>query len=131
MKGLIVDDLLENRKLLNDYLQNRIPCDLTSNGPDALDLFQDALADGDPYQLVLLDIMMPEMDGQEVLLKMRALESQHGQSGPNEAIIIMVTAADSPRHVLDSFFKGGCSDYLEKPVTRQTLLETLAEYRLL
>ena len=85
----------------------------------------------DPYDLVLLDIMMPGMDGQEVLRKLRAIEKESGVSGKDESVIIMVTAISCPRNVLEAFFKGGCTDYIEKPVLRETLFGKLKEYKLL
>lgn len=130
MKILIVDDLTENIKVLHGLLEGQGPCDLVTNGREALDMFDAAIRDNDPYDLVLLDIMMPGKDGQEVLREMRAKEDECGISGKDESAIIMVTAVDSPRHVLDAFFKGGCTDYIEKPVSRDVLFNKLRGYHL-
>lgn len=131
MKTLIVDDLVENRKLLENFLTGYGLCDVVDNGQDALDMFDIALVDNDPYDLILLDIMMPHMDGQQVLGKIRATEHQQDRAGKNESVIIMVTALSSPRSVLDAFFKGGCTDYIEKPVSREILFKKLKEYQLI
>ncbi|MBF0454466.1 MAG: response regulator [Magnetococcales bacterium] len=131
MKILIVDDLFENRKLLRDLLAHEEACDMVSNGTDALELFEAAIFEDSPYDLVLLDIMMPGMDGQEVLKEIRTREASYDLSGENEAVIIMVTAASSPRDVLDAFFKGGCTDYIEKPFSKETLFGKLRECRLM
>jgi two-component system, chemotaxis family, chemotaxis protein CheY len=131
MKILIVDDLLENRKLMLNLLAGYGECDVVASGQEALDLFEASILDAAQYDVVLLDIMMPVMDGHEVLRSMRAQEAEHGLAGENESAIIMVTAAASPRHVLDAFFKGGCTDYIEKPVSLDTLLGKFRECRLL
>ncbi|MBF0624331.1 MAG: response regulator [Magnetococcales bacterium] len=131
MKTLIVDDLFENRKLLRAILQPFGQCDMVANGREALDFFEMGLLDGDPFDLVLLDIMMPGMDGQEVLKRMRALEREHWVHGRRDSVIIMVTALGSPRQVTDAFFKGCCTDYVTKPVTRTVLLDKLREYGLI
>ena len=130
MNILIVDDLPENRKFLQSLLEGYGQCDMASNGQEALDLFEAAITDDDPYDLVLLDIMMPGMDGQEVLLKTRFMEKEYGIRDEDESVIIMVTALQSPRHVLEAFFKGGCTDYTEKPVSRNNLFKKLREYNL-
>ena len=132
MKVLIVDDLFENRKLLQELLLGYGECDLTANGQDGLDLFVSALEEVDGgYDLVLLDIMMPGMDGHEVLHAMRSKEQELGIKKSEETVIFMVTAVRSPRHALDAFFKGGCSDYLEKPISQDILLAKIKEYDLI
>ncbi|MBF0615091.1 MAG: response regulator [Magnetococcales bacterium] len=131
MKCLIVDDYLENRQLLFGFLQAYGKCDMAVHGGEAVDLFADALESGEPYDLVLLDIMMPEMNGQVALQQMRSLEKEYGMIGANEAVIIMVTALDSPWAATDAFFKGYCTDYLTKPITKQILIEKLLEYRII
>ncbi|MBF0193824.1 MAG: response regulator [Magnetococcales bacterium] len=131
MKILIVDDVFENRKLLQDLLVDKGQCELVSNGQDALDLFEAAIEDGTCYDLVLLDIMMPGLDGQDVLKIMRSTESEQGIDAKDEAVIIMVTAVNAPRHVLDAFFQGGCTDYIAKPISRDALFDKLQEYKLL
>lgn len=130
MKVLIADDELVNRKLLRDYLKPYAHCDMTSDGKAALDLFVADLEDGDPYDLVLLDIIMPVMDGQKALLKIRAAEKRIAPEA-RETPIVMVTGMDSSLQAMQAYFKGGCSDYLTKPVTRQALLDKLRKLDLI
>ncbi|MBF0188038.1 MAG: response regulator [Magnetococcales bacterium] len=131
MKTLIVDDVVDNRVLLKGYLASVSHCDLVKDGFEAVGLFEDAIREGEPYDLVLLDIMMPEMDGQETLKRLRQLEQDHGRTGSLEVAILMVTAIDSPREAMRSFFDGYCTDYLVKPVSRQTLFAKLSELNLI
>ncbi|MBF0184935.1 response regulator [Candidatus Magnetaquicoccus inordinatus] len=130
MKILIADDELHNRKLLRDYLKSFGQCDMTSDGKAALELFVTDLEDGEPYDIVFLDIIMPVMDGQKTLGRMRAAEKRV-QPTAKEIPIIMVTGMDSSLQAMEAYFKGGCSDYLTKPVTRQLLLEKMRKLKLI
>ncbi|MBF0163001.1 MAG: response regulator [Magnetococcales bacterium] len=131
MKTLVVDDSPMFCRLMCDILSSFGPCDMAVNGMDALGLVEKALVEQAPYQLILLDIMMPKMDGQVALQAIRAMEQKYGVPGAEEVVILMVTALDSPFAVTEAFFKGYCTDYLVKPITRQDLFDKLREYKLI
>ncbi|MBF0295706.1 MAG: response regulator [Magnetococcales bacterium] len=130
MKILIADDELNNRKMLRAYLKSFGQCDMVSDGKEALELFISDLEDGDPYDLVLLDIIMPNMDGQKTLSKMRAAEKRIAPDA-RPTPIMMITGMDSSVQAMQAYFKGGCTDYLTKPVTRELLLEKLRKLNLI
>jgi two-component system chemotaxis response regulator CheY len=123
MHSLIVDDLLHNRKLLSDILSTFGECDTASDGQEAIELFYAKLVDGMPYDLVLLDIMMPGIDGKNVLKKMRQFEKYYKTN--KESVIIMVSASDDSQDVLDAFYRGGCDDYMVKPISKDALVEKI------
>ena len=131
MKVLIVDDILENRRLLGGILSPFGQCDMAGNGVEAVELVEAALAEERPYNLILLDIMMPKMDGLAALQVIRTKEQEYGVMGTKESVIIMVTADNSPDAVTQAFFKGYCTDFLAKPITRQVMLDKLKEYKLI
>ncbi|MEO5350465.1 MAG: response regulator [Magnetococcus sp. YQC-3] len=130
MKILVVDDMVENRMLLSGFLSEFGQCDMAVNGVEAVELVEAALAEEMPYNLILLDIMMPKMDGLAALRAMRTKEQEYGVMGSKESVIIMVTADSSPDSVTQAFFKGYCTDFLPKPITRQVLFDKLNEYKL-
>ncbi|MEO5340672.1 MAG: response regulator [Magnetococcus sp. MYC-9] len=130
MKVLIVDDILANRMLLRSIMAPMGSCDMATNGVEALEWVEAALAAGEPYTVILLDIMMPKMDGQAALQAIRMKEQAYGMTGARESVILMVTADGSPDAVTQAFFKGYCSDFLTKPITRQVLMDKLREYHL-
>lgn len=103
---LVVDDILNNRKLLIRRLGRKgykvIDVD---SGPAALE----AIATNPSIDLVLLDIMMPGMDGIETLERIRQTHSS------NELPIIMATAKDASRDMVTAFSKGA-NDYITKPI---------------
>ncbi|MEO5331095.1 MAG: response regulator [Magnetococcus sp. YQC-5] len=131
MKILIVDDYPQNRMLLAAMLSQYGHCDLAINGVEAVESFEYAIEDGEPYSLVCLDIMMPEMDGQEALRRMRQLEDEKGLNGSKTSTIFMISALDVESLVVKACFRCGCTDYLAKPITRYKLLGKMREYHLL
>ncbi len=98
------------------------------NGQVAVEEFEAALQSGTPFSLVFLDIVMPVMDGQEALKKMRAIESQAGITGDGKATIIMATSLNSTSDMMDAIIEGDCSDYLIKPFDPEDLLGMLVKY---
>jgi len=124
MKILVVDDNIINRKVLVKFLEPTGTADEAVDGKKALELFTSAYRDGEPYQLVLLDIMMPVMDGIEALAAMRRHEKEHHIA--DRAKIVMVTALDDAEYVTRAT-ELGCERYITKPVKRDTLLEIITE----
>ncbi|MBF0184938.1 hemerythrin domain-containing protein [Candidatus Magnetaquicoccus inordinatus] len=131
MKILIVDDVLENRVLLSQLLRSYGECSVATNGKEALTWAREALSEGAPFDLILLDVMMPIMDGLSALQAIRVEERSFGRVGNKESVIIMVTACDAPEVAVKAFFEGYCTDFLTKPVRRRSLLDKLKEYHLL
>jgi len=126
MKILIVDDDLINRKLLSALLKGYGACDVAVNGKDAVDCVQRSLQEGKAYDIVFLDIMMPEMNGHETLQEVRKLEEKKGIVMGRGTKVIMVTALGDSRNVLSAFSEG-CEYYLVKPVQQKKLFELLDE----
>ncbi|MBF0127334.1 MAG: response regulator [Magnetococcales bacterium] len=130
MKILIADDEPHNRLLMERILEPFGVCDLVVNGQEAVEACELAIGDSEPYHLICLDIMMPEMDGQDALQRIRALERTNGIDEGHEATIFMVTALNTEEHVVRAFFHGGCTDYIAKPVTRGLVVDKLRQYGL-
>ena len=124
MRILIVEDDLISRFLMQEILRPYGDCDVAVNGKEALRAFEYARKEEKPYRAVFLDIMMPEMDGQEVLREIRRLEKEEDATGGNEVKIIMVTSVDDRENVKMAF-REQCEAYLLKPVNPAKLKETL------
>lgn len=131
MRALIVEDDPISRRLLEKMLAPYGECSLVVNGREAVETFSRALMEKEPYDLVCLDIMMPEMDGQECLKVLRGLEREMKVPPQQESKIVMTTAVDSARSILEAYYRGGCNAYLIKPIVRETLVGTLREHRLI
>jgi two-component system chemotaxis response regulator CheY len=130
VKVLIVDDSISVQEMMQEMLKRSGLHDLTvaGNGQQALSLFREALLEGKPYGLVLLDIVMPKMDGQQALKRMRAMEKEAGTG--TKALIIMVTSLSSTYDMMEAIVEGDCTDYLVKPFEPEHLQYMLAKYGL-
>ena len=121
MKCLIVEDEFTARKLLQIYLSDHGECFVAANGREAVEAFREGLAEEQPYDLICLDVMMPEMDGHETLKAIRQIEGEYGIAGLDCAKVIMTTAVDDRKSIMGAF-RSGCEAYLVKPVERRSLL---------
>jgi two-component system, chemotaxis family, chemotaxis protein CheY len=124
MKCLIVEDDFVGRKLMQKYLSDYGECDVAVDGKEAVEAFRQAIEGKSPYDLVCLDIMMPNMNGHEALNAIREIESWHGISGLDGVKVIMTTALGDSENVLGSF-REGCEAYIVKPVRKDALLREI------
>lgn len=130
MKFLIVEDDFAARRLLQLLLSEFGECFVAVHGQEAVAAFKQALTENDPYDLVCLDIMMPEMDGHEALRRMRQLEEQKGIRGLDGVKVIMTTALCDSQNILGAF-REGCEAYIVKPVARHKLIQEMTKLGLL
>jgi two-component system chemotaxis response regulator CheY len=128
MRILIVDDDFLSRRILTKLLAPYGVCEVAVNGVEAIGAFTLAQAENSSYQLICLDIMMPEMDGQEVLKIIRTKEKEAGIPQIKEVKIIMTSALDKPKDVFAAYYHGGCTSYLRKPIERENLYKILDEF---
>lgn len=131
MKTLIAEDDLTSRAIAHRLLGRLGPCDAVENGVDAVAAFTRACDEDQPYDLVCLDIMMPEMDGLQALKQIRALEHLRGISDSREVKVIMLTALDDPRSVVEAFYRCGATAYLVKPLDADKLMSELRQLGLI
>ncbi|MBF0427990.1 MAG: response regulator [Magnetococcales bacterium] len=129
MNILIVDDNAINRKILWEYLKSYGQCDMASNGVEAVEQFEAELATGNPYDLVLMDLMMPRMNGQNALNKIRDIERKHRVTMRDQVVIIIVTGASSPEELLKTSDRN--SGLLKKPVRQAELIDKLKRHGLI
>lgn len=116
MNILVVEDDFISRVLLQEFLKPYGTCHMASNGAEALIAVDGMLDRKTPYELICLDIMMPEMDGHTVLKKIRELERQRKIGGTAAVKIIMTTALDDAKNIMKALVRGGCEGYLTKPL---------------
>jgi two-component system chemotaxis response regulator CheY len=124
LKILIVEDDFTCRKLLQTFLSEYGDCFVAINGHEAVEAVREALDEARPYDLVCLDIMMPEMDGHEALEAIRQTENEHGTAGLDGVKVIMTTALGDSKNVIGAF-RTGCEAYIVKPVSKEKLLEEM------
>ncbi len=130
MKILIVEDDFASRKFMMDYMSKHGECDGTVDGEEAVEAYIMAMEDDAPYDLICLDIMMPAMDGYQVLKAIRDLEAENGITGNDQVKIIMMTALSEEKNVMKAF-EMGCSVYCNKPVDIERLESAMEKLGLL
>ena len=126
MKILIVEDDYISRRLLCRYLEPYVECFEAVNGNEAVDSVRYALDAGSHFDLICLDIMMPGMDGQESLSAIRLLEAANGLPLGQGSRIVMTSAMEEEKFMLDAF-SASADGYLVKPIERRKLLATLKD----
>lgn len=112
---IIEDDAALARNISIMLIRMDCRVDTANDGIEGLQAFSDALQDGDPYQIVFCDIMMPRMDGHKTVTAIRDIERKAEISPRYETQIIMISALDDPKNVIDAMYKGGAHTYLPKP----------------
>jgi two-component system chemotaxis response regulator CheY len=116
MRTLIVEDDIVSREILENVLKNYGLCDSAINGLEAIAVFRRALDEARPYDLICMDIMMPELSGQDALRQIRHIEKQMGVPAGDEVKVFMTTALNETEEVIDALYKGGASAYFVKPI---------------
>ena len=130
MKSLIVDDDFFSRRILQTIMATYGESHVAVDGKEALFAFQQAINEQSPYDVICLDIMMPEMDGQEVLRKIREIEENQDIFGSDCVKIIMTTALDDSENIKTAF-RDQCESYLIKPISKSKLLKILTDFELI
>ncbi len=122
MEILLVEDNLLNQKVVTFNLRKQnYNVTAVTNGPDALQQFNDK-----KFDLILMDIMLPEMDGYEITIKIRELENENGVSRKVPIIALTANALDNDK---DKCLQAGMTDYLSKPFTSLELNEMIEKYK--
>lgn len=130
MRILIAEDDLTGRKVLQKFLSQYGECDIATDGLEALDSFLMALNEGESYHLICLDIMMPKLDGMKVLKAIRDIEKQKGIEVNSRVKIIMTTALNDKKTVMEAY-ELGCEAYAWKPIELEKLKEVLISLHLI
>jgi Amt family ammonium transporter len=124
---LLVEDGLDNQRLLALILRKAgAKVTIVNNGKEALEKViaeqKKSLADGiqtPPFDVILMDMQMPEMDGYEATWRLREM----GYTAP-----IIALTAHAMNHDREKCLDAGCDEYLTKPIDREILFATITRY---
>ena len=130
MKILLAEDDFVTRKFMVNFLSKYGECDVTVDGMEAVDAFMMALEDGEPYDLICLDIMMPVMDGYQALVGIRNLEKERNVPQDKAVKVIMTTALNESANV-NKAFDLGCVGYAGKPIDQAKFESVLKKLELI
>ena len=127
MKILVVDDEMVSREKMKMIMGHFGECDAVESGADAMEKFVSAWNSWSPYDLVSLDVQMPEMDGVEVLNRIRGMEREKNVPENKRVKVVMVTARSDKDTIMTSI-QAGCNDYVVKPFDKRALTNTLEQF---
>ena len=125
LRILIVEDDFKVRQVIRDILEHYGTVDIVVNGEEAVQAFRVAWHQQEPYHLICMDIMMPIMDGNEALVKIREMERSLGIVGSEEVKVIMISALDDAKTVVRAYFNGGATSYIVKPIEKERLISEI------
>ena len=129
MRFLIVDDDESIILFLCTFLSAYAECLTAGDGLEAMAAFEAALEEEKPFTAVFMDILMPGMDGNEVVQALRRMEDA---AKPRQRFkLIMISVLTDTKNVSESFFHGRADAYLPKPLRREVLLSELAKLGLI
>src|SRR5579872_2951273 len=129
MKILMLEDEFFCRLALQKLLLKYGECHIAVEGEEAVKAFESALETGEPYDLVCLDIMLPNSDGQLVLKDIRNIERNFGIPTEQHCKILMTTTLNDMKSIMGAYNEM-CDGYLVKPVTPQKLAKAFQEIKL-
>jgi len=124
--ALLADDMEINREIVMTMLEGsglQIVC--AENGREALEKFS---SDPDKYDVILMDINMPEMDGLEATRRIRVIEAERSSASITSQIPIIAITANVLMSEVDLYLAAGMTDHIGKPVDFDKLLSKLHKY---
>lgn len=121
MKILLVEDNLLNQKVVIFNLR-KLNFDISAktNGRDALEEFKN-----NKYDLILMDIMLPEMNGMEITEEIRKFEKENNVQNPVPIIALTANTYDNDR---EKCIGVGMNEYLAKPFSAQQLIDMIYKF---
>jgi two-component system chemotaxis response regulator CheY len=122
MKALVVDDDVTSRLVLEEALCHFGKVDSCGDGAEAVHANSLALGEGEPYDLICMDILMPTMNGLEALQLIRQEEERLGRQ--RTVKVIVITGSEDAGNVSLAFGRL-CDAYIVKPIDRAEFLDIL------
>jgi two-component system chemotaxis response regulator CheY len=127
MRILVVEDDYISRNAMSRLLSPLGQVAAAADGRRGFEQFRQALDAGEPFDLVTLDVTLPEMDGQTTLVAIRNLEQERGIR--DKVRVLITTSLDDVRNITAAF-RSLCDDYLVKPIRKPLLLEKIGAFGL-
>lgn len=127
MRVLIADDEAVSREKLRLIMTHFGEVDAFESGVETFKAYEAAIKEQNPYHMIMLDINMPEKNGIQVLLEIRASETVLELSNKEKAIVLMVTSKTDKGHIV-SCVQAGCDSFVAKPFNLPIISEKLAKF---
>ena len=131
LKILLVDDSKSAQLKIHSILSKYGNCDQAYNGIEALEQYTNSLETNSPYDLIIMDVVMPKMDGFEAAKKIMSIQGKANIAEENRAKIIMLTSKSEPANMMKAHFEIGVTTYITKPFEEKTLIEAMSNLGLI
>jgi len=123
MRFLIIDDDISSCQLLQLRLEIYGNSNFATDADKAMEFFLLAHEANNPYDIIFLDIVMPNVTGHDLLKWFRLWEEDH-KIAENPVKIVMVSAMKDTKNIFASL-KSGCDNYMTKPIKEQGIAEVM------
>jgi len=118
---LLVEDVEINREIFITLLENtRLVIDIAENGLIAVSKFKES---PDKYDIIIMDVQMPEMDGYEATRSIREVDLPRAKTIP-----IIAMTANAFKEDIDRCLESGMNDHLAKPIDEKIVIEKIVHY---
>jgi len=127
-KILLAEDVEINREIIEVLVEpTMLEMDFAENGSQAVEMFMKSPND---YNLILMDVQMPEVDGYEATRRIRAIEKElmENKSYPRQRIPIIALTANVFREDIEKCLEAGMDSHIGKPINVEDLIDTLQKY---
>ncbi len=130
MRTLIVEDVHFLALILQRILEPYSQCDYAPNGTIALEKYTRSVIEGNPYDLICLDLLLPETDGFEVLKSVRQFEGDFKIAEQDRTRVIVISTFHD-RKTVQMARSAGCDGYVAKPFRKEKVLQALEKLKLI
>ena len=124
-RALIVEEEFYSRWYLRRLLEPYTRCDVVVRGEEAVDIFRLSMDSGTPYALVLLDVRLPEMNGDTVLREIRKIERRKRELSKTERAKVILITPSEEEDTLPEQIRNECEGLIAKPIAKAAFLEQL------
>lgn len=134
LKALVVDDDFLCRNTMRTFISKFMPCYVATDGSEAIEAVRESMAGGEPapYDLIIMDIMMPGVDGLDAVKAIRQIERDKGAvQFESESIILMASAVGDDKTMLKAVYECGANAYFVKPIDFESMRRQLVSNMLI
>lgn len=126
LRILIVDDSTSARYQVAQHLAEYGSCEQARDGLEAVALVESSLTEEEPFDLIVMDVEMPRLNGIEAVRRINDLFESHAVPEEKRSRIIMLSSHGDAGRVLKAQYDAGADLYVTKPFKPETLIQAMA-----
>ncbi len=130
IRALIVEDVFLIQRVIERFIAPYGTFRVSNSGKVALKEYAEYFFNGEAFNLVCLDIYLPEMNGLEVLKHIRDFENEIHLSNEERSKIIIISSVTHPGTIQQAYDLG-CDYYITKPFSREDVVKALRKLKLI